>query len=343
MANIFGNGLVGRIEVNYDSTWVGGGGTSNTGNNWAALLANWHITRNDTRYYYVKDHLGSIRQTWKENGAIVNGQDYYPFGEVLRQYTVSNPIEKYMFTEKERDKETGYDYFGARYYDPQIGRWLSVDPLAHNYPSLSPYNYVANNPLIFIDPDGMGIYDMKGKQINASKAFGLIVDGIKSLYADNFKESYRNFVQKYEIGDMFEAGWSRISTPMGRGIISFDQEVIGDLESVEVNTLVPDEMDKINFSPATEGSENIAMRVYNLRGDQLIKIVGSKNQINKFLKQKFGKDQISGVKYGRKREELMKASGLDIEEFKKYQQKKRKRKKDDEERWKEYDVENSGD
>ncbi len=140
---------------------------SNAGNNWAALLANWHITRNDTRYYYVKDHLGSIRQTWKENGTIVNGQDYYPFGEVLRQYTVSNPIEKYMFTEKERDKETGYDYFGARYYwseaeildvfyrdDPQIGRWLSVDPLAWKYPSLSPYNYTSNNPIKYVDYDG---------------------------------------------------------------------------------------------------------------------------------------------------------------------------------------------
>ncbi len=108
--------------------------------------------------------MGSIRQTWKENGAIVNGQDYYPFGEVLRQYTVSSPIEKYMFTEKERDKETGYDYFGARYYDPAIGRWLSVDPallkwstsriMQHQLFGLSPYAYVRNNPINRFDPDG---------------------------------------------------------------------------------------------------------------------------------------------------------------------------------------------
>ncbi len=81
-----------------------------------------------------------------------------------------------MFTEKERDKETGYDYFGARYYDPTLGRFLSVDPHAYRYPSLTPYNYVGNNPLNFIDPTGMDSTDAKNANTDALKVVPFILD-----------------------------------------------------------------------------------------------------------------------------------------------------------------------
>ncbi len=61
--------------------------------------------------------------------------------------------------------ETGNYYYGARYYDPKISVWLSVDPLAHKYPSLSPYNFTENNPIMLLDPDGRSsnpIYDLDG-------------------------------------------------------------------------------------------------------------------------------------------------------------------------------------
>ncbi|PID57947.1 MAG: hypothetical protein CR986_08505 [Ignavibacteriae bacterium] len=108
----------------------------------------------DERFYYVKDHLGSIRMTIDENSEITNGRDYYAYGEELRGYSLAI-TDKYQFTEKERDIETGLDYFGARYYDSKIGRWLSVDPLADKYPGWSPYNYTACNPLNNYDPNGM--------------------------------------------------------------------------------------------------------------------------------------------------------------------------------------------
>ncbi|MDX9697475.1 MAG: RHS repeat-associated core domain-containing protein [Bacteroidales bacterium] len=60
----------------------------------------------------------------------------------------------YTFSGKEKDVETGYGYFGARYYDSGLSIWLSVDSMSDKYPNLSPYNYCANNPVIFIDPDG---------------------------------------------------------------------------------------------------------------------------------------------------------------------------------------------
>ena len=65
------------------------------------------------------------------------------------------PKPPQFFTWKERDSETGFSYFGARYYDSDIlTGWLSVDPMADKYPGLSPYNYCAWNPIRLVDPDG---------------------------------------------------------------------------------------------------------------------------------------------------------------------------------------------
>jgi RHS repeat-associated protein len=63
-------------------------------------------------------------------------------------------LTRYTFSGKERDSESGYSYFGARYYDSDLSIWISVDPMAGKYPSLSPYCYTANNPINVIDPDG---------------------------------------------------------------------------------------------------------------------------------------------------------------------------------------------
>ena len=63
------------------------------------------------------------------------------------------------FIRKERDSETGFSYFGARYYDSDIlTGWLSVDPLADKYPSLSPYAYCGWNPVRLVDPDVEATY-----------------------------------------------------------------------------------------------------------------------------------------------------------------------------------------
>ncbi len=74
----------------------------------------------------------------------------------------------YRFNGKELDPETGNYYYGARYYDPKISVWLSVDPLAHKYPSLSPYVFTGNNPIMLVDPDGRDIWelDLNGNVLN---------------------------------------------------------------------------------------------------------------------------------------------------------------------------------
>ena len=77
-----------------------------------------------------------------------------------------------MTTQHERDSETGFDYRGARFYDAEVGRFLSVDPLAVDYPSFSDYSYVAGNPVIFIDPTGRSVeaaFENEEEQSRANK------------------------------------------------------------------------------------------------------------------------------------------------------------------------------
>ena len=64
---------------------------------------------------------------------------------------------RYKFNGKELDEETGFYYYGARYYNPKFSIWLSTDPLAEKFPNVSPYVYCINNPINVIDPDGRDI------------------------------------------------------------------------------------------------------------------------------------------------------------------------------------------
>ncbi len=74
--------------------------------------------------------------------------------------SISENFNRFSFTGKEKDEETGYGYFGARYMDHELmTMWLSVDPMADKYPSISPYAYCAWNPVKLVDPDGRDWYE----------------------------------------------------------------------------------------------------------------------------------------------------------------------------------------
>ncbi|HCA43263.1 MAG TPA: hypothetical protein DEP28_08430 [Bacteroidetes bacterium] len=106
---------------------------------------------------YVKDHLGSIRVTLDDKLAVINAQDYDAWGYLLQDKTYELENSTFKFTGKERDKESGYDYFGARYYDSRIGRWGGVEPLLDKYVSFSPYCYGLNSPMVLVDVDGRDV------------------------------------------------------------------------------------------------------------------------------------------------------------------------------------------
>jgi RHS repeat-associated protein len=116
---------------------------------------------NTIKSWYLKDHLGSTRTRVGENGAVQEVLDYYPFGlEMPGRGMVTGAATPWRFTGYERDPESFLDYAQARYYHPGIGQFWSVDPHYFNYPGISPYVYVGNNPLKFIDPDGRDIWEI---------------------------------------------------------------------------------------------------------------------------------------------------------------------------------------
>ena len=130
--------------------------------------------------YLTSDHLGSTRLVTDQYGAAVKCYDYLPFGEEIGNgtagrgscfgsgsYPVAGGATNIEFTSKERDAETGLDYFGARYFSGAQGRFTSPDqPFTDQHPedpqSWNMYGYVRNNPLRNTDPDGRACSSLIG-------------------------------------------------------------------------------------------------------------------------------------------------------------------------------------
>jgi len=124
-------------------------------------------------YNYIfqfKDHLGNIRLSYGDsdkNGAvdtseIIEESHYYPFGLKQKGYNYvqaggNDLAQQWKFGGKQYQEELGLDWYDitARNYDPALGRWMNLDPLAEAMRRHSPYNYAFDNPIFFIDPDGM--------------------------------------------------------------------------------------------------------------------------------------------------------------------------------------------
>ncbi len=118
-------------------------------------------------------------------------QGYEPFGALLPGRNYSSGSSRFLFQGQEHDDEiygttgTSYD-FGARLYDPRLGRWLSLDPLAAESPEKSPYNFVSNNPISRIDKDGQIDFQYTvSYRCNADKTYTKVINATAVYYVVN--------------------------------------------------------------------------------------------------------------------------------------------------------------
>ena len=173
----------------------------------------------ENMYWYHKDHLASSTQITDRNETVIHHIEYMPSGEQFSEQR-DNWATPYKFNGKELDAETGLYYYGARYYTPEIGIWLSVDPLSDKYPSLSPYAYCANNPVMLIDPDGREIVNAYEKtknqaeaKMNDAKTRFESFDGNKK--SDGYKQAKREYNKSKKefnkVNDKFEMVSNAIS------------------------------------------------------------------------------------------------------------------------------------
>ena len=153
-----------------------------SGNNLLYLVHPEGLTRKSTGgyvYYYMKrDHLGSTRVLCHASGTTLVADQttgYYPFGLAHGHGNLN--LNRYLFSGKElQDQSLGgkllglYD-FGSRFYDPTLGRWFNVDPKLE---FVSPYGYCANNPVLYIDPNGEDIVLTISKEVTVTVATRLI-------------------------------------------------------------------------------------------------------------------------------------------------------------------------
>lgn len=170
--------------------------------------------------YNYTDQLGNIRLAYYKDASgnlkVDRTTNYYPFGlEFGGELNSDNSITPnyvYSYNGKEKQRETGWDDYGARFYMPDLGRWGVVDPLAETSRRWSPYTYAYDNPMRFVDPDGMQNKDITIPSGTDQKNIDAIMANLQKLTRDKLTTvkgvngKTHVLIEKFEKNGKYENG-----------------------------------------------------------------------------------------------------------------------------------------
>ena len=165
------------------------------------------------------DHLGNTRLSYKKDAnssdlVVLDENHYYPFGLKMQglNSVKLNPEYNYNYNGKELQEELGLDFhdYGARNYDASLGRWMNIDPLAEQMRRHSPYNYAFDNPVYFIDPDGMApessndpprefISSTGFRTLMVSFQYNTTPNGVKQRFGQQTVSSHTDKATRYKV------------------------------------------------------------------------------------------------------------------------------------------------
>jgi len=141
-------------------------------------------------YWFHPDHLGSSSYITGLDGEVTQNIEYFPSGETFVENHRNSNYSPYKFNGKELDAETGYYYYGARYYNSRVSLWLNVDPLAEQ--TMEPYIYCGNHPINYIDPDGNFRLPANATR-EQKRLYKEAIKTIKAVFRDSeFREAFKD-------------------------------------------------------------------------------------------------------------------------------------------------------
>ncbi len=277
-----------------------------------------YATPEGTGYRYVyqfKDHLENVRLSYTKNDSgnleIIEESNYYPFGLKHKGYnsTVSSlgnsTAQLLGFGGKEEQDELGLGWIDitARNYDPALGRWMNPDPLAEQMRRHSPYNYAFDNPIYFIDPDGMKPFGGGNPKKKLKKVNSAIRTGLKVV--TKYAKKVESFISSFAPSSTSTSSSSSRSSEKPRvgSAVSLEGDNPSASNALDAQTVVSenpeDDLTISNADIILEVMQTLfGMKKPSANGDKKTDASSNPNKRNNFNKVKDGAEKVSATGEG---------------------------------------------